>query len=287
MAGDGAGFRERRYTCQDGLSLYFRDYGDPTAPATPVLCLGGLTRNSKDFHDLATRLSVERRVICPDYRGRGRSDYDPDWRRYVPPTYLGDIRQLLALCGIERAVVVGTSMGGIMAMAMAVAMPQALAGAILNDVGPEVGGSGLSRVLDYVGRDWPQPDWDAAIAHLREVFQKLTIRTRAGWLKLAEATYRLGDDGLLHVDWDVNLAKPLLAHPGRNHDLWPLFLAFKGMPVLAVRGALSDILTAETFERMGARMPGLRRVTVAKCGHAPALDEPEVLEAINALLANV
>nr|WP_300500421.1 alpha/beta fold hydrolase [uncultured Rhodococcus sp.] len=151
MTGTGGGYRERWLTAQDGLKLYFRDYqppggvtgGGPAASATPVLCLPGVSRNSKDFAPLAQRLSQGRRVICPDYRGRGRSQYDPDWSHYHPPVYVDDIRHLLCALGVHRVHVIGTSLGGILAMVMAVAMPGTVAGAVLNDIGPEIEISGL------------------------------------------------------------------------------------------------------------------------------------------------
>lgn len=279
-------FRERRFTTGDGLSLYWRDYGDPSAAAVPVLCLTGLTRNSKDFEDLADWLRPSRRVVCLDYRGRGRSDYDPDWRNYDPRVYLQDIRHLLAVAGLPRAVVIGTSLGGGLAMGLSLLMPGALAGVVLNDIGPVVSGGGLARILDYVGRDRPQPDWASATAHLRTMFPQLPLRSEERWLRFARNTFRPGDDGLLHFDWDVRLAENLK----RNRqpvDLWPLYNGLRGIPALAIRGGLSDLLSAETFAAMRQAKPDLRQVVVPGCGHTPALDEPEALEALAAFLAEV
>ncbi len=281
------GFRERAYTSQDGLSLYYRDYGDPLAASVPVLCLAGLTRNSKDFHGLALRLSRTRRVICPDYRGRGRSAYDPDWRRYQPRTYVDDVRHLLAVTNLHKVLVIGTSLGGILAAAMAVAVPSAIAGAVLNDVGPDIDADGLQRIVAYVRDQQPQPDWEHAARHLKENLPDLGIRDDKGWLALARNTYREGEDGRVHVDWDPALVKPLLTGDGGATDLWPLFKALRRVPVLAVRGAKSDILSETTFERMAEALPGLARVTVTGVGHAPALVEPECQAAIDALLADL
>ena len=127
MAPHTDGYTERSYVCQDNLTLYYRDYGPRTGPRTPLLCLGGLTRNSKDFHDLALRYAPDRHVVCPDYRGRGRSEHDPDWRRYNAKVLLGDVIQLLAATNLHKVVLVGTSLGGILAMVLAVAQPRALA----------------------------------------------------------------------------------------------------------------------------------------------------------------
>jgi pimeloyl-ACP methyl ester carboxylesterase len=276
-----AGFRERHFTTQDGLRLYFRDYGDPLSPRAPLLCLSGIVRNSADFADLAERHAAERRIICLDYRGRGRSEYDRNWRNYNPFVYAGDIADLIAATGVERLVVLGTSLGAALAMGLAVLKPTALAAVILNDFGPEVAAGGVSRILDYIGRDRPQPDWASAVGHLRELLPTLSIRTEEGWLKMARGTYREGADGLLHFDWDVNLARPLARSRGAIPDLWPYFQALWRLPVLALRGALSDVLSNATFERMALAKPDLLRVTVAEAGHAPTLNEPEAAAAVD------
>lgn len=278
-----SGFRERWFSAQDGLRLYYREYGDPLAAAPPLLCLTGLTRNSHDYDRLAGRLGADRRVICPDYRGRGRSAYDPDWRNYQPRSYVGDILQLLAAANLHRVVVIGTSLGGLLAMGLAVAQPASLAGVVLNDVGPVLHGSGLARIRGYVGRDHPQPDWAAARRFVRETFSSVGEKSDEDWRHIAEGTFRPGADGLLHVDWDVALARPLAAG-GEVPDLWPLFRALRPIPTFALRGALSDLLTAETFDRMQLEHPALRRVTVAGVGHTPTLDEPESRDALDIFL---
>jgi pimeloyl-ACP methyl ester carboxylesterase len=279
-------FRECRYTAQDGLSLYYREYGAPDAPGTPVLCLAGLTRNSRDFHRVATRLCAERRVICPDYRGRGRSDYDADKANYQPATYLHDLRHLLAVVGAAPVIVIGTSLGGVLAMAMSAMMPTALAGVVLNDVGPKIDRSGLRRIIDYIGADRPHPDWTSAAKDLRVMFPTLSLQGDAQWEAAARATWRRGADGLLHFDWDVALAEPLRDDP-ELPDLWPLFGGLRPMPVLAIRGALSDVLSAETFAAMARSHPGIRQVTVPGVGHVPSLAEPEAEAAIDAFIAAI
>lgn len=266
-------YRERFYRSQDDLPLYYRDYGDPLSPRTPLLCLTGLTRNSRDFERLATRFAAERRILCPDYRGRGRSAYDPDWRNYRPETYLADIRHLLAAANLHRVIAIGTSLGGALAMALGVAQPAALAAVVLNDVGPELDTRGIGRILDYIGVDRPQPDWPSAIAHLKTMFPNLGLETEEDWRRSAEGTFREGKDGLLHFDWDVALAKPLLDSRGALPELWPLFRSLRRIPVLAVRGAASDVLSEATFARMAQEKPDLVRVTVPRIGHAPSLDD--------------
>lgn len=287
MTTENQAYSERWITAQDGLRLYVRDYGDRLAPGIALLCLGGLTRNSKDFHHLACRLSDQRRVICPDYRGRGRSDYDPDWRRYRPETYLRDLTHLLAACNLHRVVICGTSMGGLLSMALAVANPTALAGVILNDVGPDLAPEGLTRIMSYVGVDSPQHDWEGAIAHLKQLFGRDSHRDETTWRRFAEATYRLADSGLLHYDWDVALAKPLLQSAGALPDLWKLYGALARVPVLALRGGLSDVLTEATFARMAVEKPDLIQVTVPNVGHTPELDEPLAEKAIDEFLAQL
>jgi pimeloyl-ACP methyl ester carboxylesterase len=280
----GTLYRERRFTAQDGLGLCYRDYGDPLSTRRPLLCLGGLTRNAKDFHDFAGRLAGERRVVCPDYRGRGRSDYDPDWRNYRPETYVNDIFHLMAAANLHDAIVCGLSLGGLLAMGLSVVAPAQLAAVILDDVGPEVDDAGIERIRAYVGHDRPQPDWPAAVAEVKRLFPNLGIAEEAGWRRFAEATFREADDGRLHVDWDIALAKAL-RHD--RHDLWVYYRALRPFPVLAIRGALSDVLSAETFARMAEVKPDLLRVTVAGVGHAPLLDHPEVAQAIDEFLAEI
>ena len=281
-----ADFRECRHLSQDGLSLYFRDYGDHSSPATPVLCLPGLTRNSKDFDELATRLAADRRVLCPDYRGRGRSDYDSDRRNYTPATHINDIRHLLIVAGIDRVVVIGTSFGGMLAMAMAMASPTSLRAVVLNDIGPEVAAAGLKRIMSYVGSDRPQPDWSSAADEIRRMFPTLSCQTDAEWMAAAKATWRGGSDGLLHFDWDVRLAKTA-ARSGRKTDYWPLFRGLADFPVLVLRGELSDILSQETVNRMMREHAKLKAVTVPGSGHPPRLCEPMALDALDDFLAGV
>ena len=277
-------YRERRFAAQDGLGLYFRDYGDSDSAATPVLCLGGLTRNAKDFDALARRVARERRVLCLDLRGRGRSDYDPDWRNYRPATYLNDIAHLLAVAGVHRVAVVGTSLGGVLAMAMGASMPSALAGAVLNDIGPEIGRGSLEPILSYIRVDRPQPDWESAVRTIRTFLPDLVYQDEAMFDAMARNTYREGEDGLLHFDWDVNIVKPALADRGATPDLWPFFRGLRAVPLLAFRGEASKLLTAECFARMGAERPDARMVTVPRTGHAPTLDEPECVAALDAFL---
>ncbi|HUK06269.1 MAG TPA: alpha/beta hydrolase [Stellaceae bacterium] len=281
-----ADYREGTYTAQDGLKLYYRDYGDLFASRTPVLCLSGLARSSIDFAHVASRLARQRRVICPDYRGRGRSDYDKDWRNYEPRTYIMDILDLLAVTGIERAVIIGTSLGGLLAMGLAVLQPTLLAGVVLNDIGPELTPGGLDRIIDYIGTDHVQPDWESAVGFLRVLLPRLAPGADdAWWRTLAEGTYRGGADGRLHFNWDTAIAKPMRQQP-ELPDLWALFRALKPVPTLLLRGELSDLLSDDTMRRMALEKTDLACVTVPERGHTPALDEPLSERALDDFLAS-
>lgn len=279
-------YRERRLTAQDGLQLYFRDYGGAKNGGPALLCLTGLTRNSKDYHDFARRFAGQHRILSPDYRGRGRSERDEDWKNYNPQSYISDIRHLLAATNCHRVVVVGTSLGAILAMGLAVVIPGVVAGAILNDAGPELDPAGIARILDYVGDESTCADWEAASRRVQELFPSLSIDSQAGWLEFATRTFREGEDGVLHYDWDPAIARQLGGQKSMP-DLWPLYRALRPMPVLALRGETSDVLSLETFERMGEDMPNLRRVTVPGVGHVPTLAEPVAERAIDEFLKNL
>jgi len=278
-------FTEHRYAADDGLSLYYRDYGDATWTSTPVLCLSGLTGNSLDFHDLATHLTAGgRRVIATDYRGRGRSSYDPEWRNYRAEVHLADIQSLLAALNLHRVVLVGTSFGGILSMALAVLRPTALAGVILNDVGPDIDPNGLARIASYVGTPITHASYADAARHQMHLFSPAyPDLDEAGWLKMARRSYRQSADGALEINYDLNLGKAL-AVSDPTPDLWPYFRALADTPCLALRGELSDILHSDTFDRMAAEVPQLVRATVPNRGHIPLLDEAICTEVIDAFL---
>jgi pimeloyl-ACP methyl ester carboxylesterase len=278
-------YRERHLSAQDGLQLYYRDYGDRRSPNLPLFCLTGLTRNSQDYADLAAHFAATRRVICPDYRGRGRSAYDANWRNYDPTIYLGDISNILVSNDIHRVVVIGTSLGGLLAMGLAVTRPTSIAAVVINDIGPDVDPGGLARIIDFIGVDRPQPDWPSAVDFLRKSLPRLAIRDAKWWERFARATYREGADGILHFDWDIALVETLKRGKGVIRDLWPLFRALRDIPALAVRGAISDVLTAEGLQRMIEAKPDLVAVTVPGIGHTPTLDEPEIRGVLDDFIA--
>lgn len=267
-------FRERFVSAQDGAQLYVRDYGDPLSTRIPLLCLAGISRNSKDYHALALRHGQHRRVVCPDYRGRGRSDRDKDWRNYAPPVTLGDILQIMAALDLGRVVVVGTSFGGLLSLALNALKPGAIAALVLNDIGPAVG-AGSGGIMERIGRDHPQADLATASRSLQTQFPHLSYRTEAEWLDFAERTYRQGKDGVWHHDWDAGIARAFLGGDTGGMDLWALFRGFARVPTLVVRGGISDLLTAEDLARMVEAKPDLITVTVPGVGHTPHLAEPE------------
>jgi pimeloyl-ACP methyl ester carboxylesterase len=289
-ANANGGFAERAFRAQDDVPIYYRDYGDPFSPLPPVLCLSGLTRNSRDFAQLAARLAPTRRVLCMDYRGRGKSGYDPDWRNYRPEVYAGDVVHLLAAANLHHVVIVGTSLGGLVAMGLSVLRPTVLAGVVLNDIGPHVAAEGRARIASYVGIDVRMPDWAAAGEHMRRNFGRVFADLdEARWIDYARSTFvEETAGGPLRLNYDLHLGDALreqAKHP--IADLWPLYGGLRHIPVLAIRGALSDVLDADTFERMAVEKPDLQRLVIGYRGHVPLLNEPESVDAIDRFLGSI
>ena len=280
-------YTERKVTSFDNLSLYIRDYGNPRDSRAPLLCLGGLTRNCKDFEALAECYSADgRRVICPDYRGRGQSDYDTDWRNYDPRTYIRDIQDVMAALNVHHIIVIGTSLGGILGMGMAVAMPSTLVAVVMNDVGPKVETGGLGFIVNYIRKDSPHDDWDNAVTTIKTMLPNLKFQDESIWLKMAQNTFREGEDGRLYFDWDVDIVKPMLKSSYTIPDMWPLFRALKHVPTLVLRGAESDILSRKTFRQMQDVKPDMIGVEIPGVGHVPTLAEPESRAALEAFFAS-
>ena len=283
-------YRDHFYTSPDGLTLYARDYPGPDdSTLLPVLCMHGLTRNSRDFAWIASHLAKSRRVISVDQRGRGRSDYDPTPANYTPQVYVGDIFKLLDELGIERMGVIGTSMGGLMAMLMANMQPQRFAGIVLNDIGPELDPVGLDRIKGYVGRHRDIRSWDDAVAATREINESaFPGYTDDEWLRLARGLYH-EKDGVPVLSHDAAIAKPMQEEDTNAvpPDLWPLFEGMKDIPMLLVRGELTDLLAMDCVERMQAISPGMVVVQIPGRGHAPMLDEPTAVKAIETFFARI
>ena len=286
-------YEDRFWTSRDGVKLHFRDYAGPDSPDAgakpPVICLHGLTRNARDFERLAPRLAARRRVLCPDMRGRGDSEYARDSASYNPPQYCEDLLALLEQEGISRFVAVGTSLGGLMTMGLALAAPERIAGAVLNDVGPRLEPAGLSRILDYVGQGRNFPTWVHAARAIEDTHgavypgQPLDF-----WIGKAKRMMTLASNGRIVFDYDMKIAEPLRELDVENQmELWPAWQALAGRPLLVLRGALSDLFGEATLKRMIECVPDAEALTLANVGHAPTLDEPEAVAAIEGLLARV
>jgi len=271
----------------DGLALSYRDYpGSAGATASPVLCLHGLTRNSADFEDLAPRLAEGRRVLAMDVRGRGRSAYDPNWRNYHPGTYLADVFTLLDHEQLERVALIGTSMGGLIGMMLGAERPRALAGLVLNDIGPEIAPEGLQRIAGYVGKTGPVASWAEARERVRAINEAaLPDLTQADWDRFARRLYREDASQGIVPAYDPNIAEAMAEAGAAPPDLWSVFDALAESPVLVLRGESSDILARETVAAMQARHRDCTAVAVPGRGHAPMLDEPVALAAIESFLA--
>jgi pimeloyl-ACP methyl ester carboxylesterase len=281
-------YRDHEYQSGDGLALYCRVYESPNAAGPVVLCLPGLTRNSADFEDLAPYLQARFRVVAPDLRGRGRSARDPKMENYQPTVYLADLALLIASLGITRMAIVGTSLGGLLAMMIAATRPQAVAGIVLNDVGPEIDSAGAARIRGYAGKLPAVGSWEQAEAQLRAVYGSAWPGIPpARWRVLARRSYREDASGAPVIDADPKIGEAMRAAPTPAPDLWPLWAMLKAVPALCLRGALSDILSAATLARMQKEKPDLRTLTVADRGHVPLLDEPECLAAIDSFLAGL
>lgn len=280
-------YADHYFATNDGLKLHFWDYPGSTSKP-PLLCLHGLTRNSRDFAEFAERYSPDWRVLALDFRGRGLSSYDPLSARYTPLIYAGDVIQLLDHLKIDRAVFVGTSLGGLVTMTMAAMAPDRIAATILNDVGPDVAPLGVERILTYVGKDMRFKSWDeAADAIAANYGASFERHTHDDWVKMAKRNCR-EENGEIRFDYDMAIAEPFkTAGPVPKVDLWPLFSALGQKPLLVIRGAKSDLLTEVTATKMQQVAPGMKLATVAGVGHAPELDEPEAVEAIDEFLAEV
>ena len=282
-------FTDGYWTSEDGLKLHYRDYaGGEGKP--PLVCLPGLTRNARDFEELASAFAGDWRVICIENRGRGDSEYSPDPSTYNPAQYVQDLMVLLDEQGIDRFVSVGTSLGGLMTFLLAATSPGRLAGAVINDIGPVIEASGLERIKDYVGQGRNFPTWMHAARALEETMPDAYPRFEmADWLALAKRLMTLSSNNRIVFDYDMRIAEPLSAEAANAAppDMWPMLDALKQVPVLLVRGAVSDILSPETHAAMLDRLPLAEGVVVDDVGHAPLLTEPEVVEGLRQMLAKV
>jgi len=283
------GFSEHHFFTPDGLSLYYRNYGSGD---DVVVCLPGLTRNSKDFHEIATHLASRYRVLCLDLRGRGQSAWDPDWRNYHPATYISDTWSLVDQLGIDNFSILGTSLGGLLAMIMASQRAERVRAVILNDVGPEADPAGYARILASFDAQYEVNQWGDAILHCKQTYQSaLPDMPDEFWQAFVYKNYREGPGGRPELESDPNIGEAI-----RKGDLSRIagiqvepWAAFKGvtMPCLVLRGELSDILSAEIVDRMTVVKPGLISAVIPNRGHAPLLYETESLAAIDRFLEQI
>ena len=278
------------WSSADGLSLYAKSYGPASAPLS-VLCIHGLTRNHKDFEPMIAALPGHYRFVAVDVRGRGRSAHDPEHKNYNPAIYAKDMGLLLDKLGIRRAVLIGTSMGGLISLMMMRRTPKRIAGVVLNDVGPVVEKTGIARIAGYAGKVQPVTDWQSAAAAVKTIQgQAFPDMPEERWMDFAHRTYKELPSGEVVLDYDPNIARSLgKVRPGAvtNFALWRMFGGLKKAPLLVVRGAKSDILSEKTAQEMVRRHPDARLATVPRVGHAPILDEPEAVSSISDFLARL
>lgn len=273
------------FQTQDGLSLH---YNDTNTGKLALICLAGLTRDGNDFRYFAPH-AKHWRLITLDARGRGRSDYDPHYLNYNVIQEAQDVLALMDHLGLAQAALLGTSRGGMVAMALAATAKDRVQAVVLNDVGPEIPEDGIRRIMEYVGHR-PAARTHAQAAQTLEKLMQPSFATVPAqrWLEEVETFYEETKTGL-QLRYDTNLRKALLeqASAGPAPDLWPLFLALKGLPCGVIRGANSDILSHETYVAMQSRLPELRAATIPDRGHVPFLDEPEALALIHSVLDQV
>jgi pimeloyl-ACP methyl ester carboxylesterase len=279
-------YEDRYWWSKDGLRLHYRDYSGP-ADRPPILCIPGLMRNARDFAHVAERLAGEWRLICVDLRGRGDSAYAKFPLSYAPITYLQDLEDLISELQLERVIIFGTSLGGLLAMMMAQAHPGRIAGALLNDIGPVIEGEGLARIRGTVEKSGSWPSWVHAGRAAAEIYGGAHPDYDLNqWIALAKRLYRLTPQGRIVQDYDLKIAVPMRS-PAEPVDMWPALDAFGDAPVTVLRGALSDILSQTTAKAMAKRLAKGRVVTIPNTGHPPELDEPASIAAIDALLTAV
>lgn len=281
-----AQYEDRYWFSEDGLRLHFRDYAGPKGKP-PILCIPGLTRNARDFEHVADRLSGEWRLICVDLRGRGDSANSPSGLSYTPLIYLQDLEALLSELKIKEFIAIGTSLGGLMTMLLAAGKPGRVKAALINDIGPVIESAGMDRIRGAVGKAQNWPTWVHAARDLAAlqhgVFPGYDL---SQWIAMAKRLNRLTPAGRIVPAYDRKIAEPMRAE-AEPVDLWPVYEALGTAPVTILRGALSDILSANTAKDMARRLPNAKLVTVPAVGHAPALDEASSMRAIDTLLRAV
>jgi pimeloyl-ACP methyl ester carboxylesterase len=271
-------------SARDGLRLSAMEWPGP-AERTPLLCLTGICRTARDYAALAARHAGRRRVVALDYAGHGDSARATDPHRYAPEALIRDVLDMMAALHLHRVALVGTSFGGLAAMAIGVMRPASLAAVALNDIGPAIEPLGREAVVDFIGRDPEFASMDEAIAWLRVHHPPLPLLDDAGWRAFAERTYEPGADGRLHPRWDIRVGEQAVGpDAGPPPDLWPFFGSLSRLPMMLVWGEASRLLSAATVAAMARARPDMGVVALPGTGHAPTLDEPSAVAALDAFL---
>ena len=280
-----AGPQRRSFSARDGLRLSALEWPGPQGgERLPLLCLPGVARTALDFLAVGERHAEARRVVALDYAGHGNSERASDPGRYRVQVALRDLLDAMAALHLHRAVLLGTSFGGILAMSLAVLRPGALAAVAMNDIGPRIEPAGLDAAREVIGRDPAFAGYDEAVAYLRRVLPPLAT-DEAGWRSVAEKTYARGEDGRLHPRWDIRIVEALRTENPGATELWPLFGALEHVPLLLFWGQESKLLTASTVARMREARPDMAVAGLPGIGHAPRLVEPLALSALDRFLA--
>lgn len=281
------GARRIRVSARDGLGLSALDWPGP-AGRTPVLVLAGISRTALDAGTVAARHAGRRRIVALDYAGHGESERADGPARYRPDLLIRDVLDAMAALHLHRVAVVGTSFGGLVAMAMSALRPAALAAVALVDIGPVIAPMGREAVLDLIGRDPGFPDIDSALAWFRARHPPMPLLDEAGWDAFVRRTYAEGADGLWHPRWDIRIGEQIVgASAGEAPDLWPFFQGLGRVPLLLIRGEASTLLTAATVAEMRRRRPDMAVAVLPGTGHSPTLGEAPAADALEAFLEAV
>ena len=286
-------FRDLFCQSADGLKLHAKTIGPENGTALPVLCLPGLTRTADDFDDIARALASDRttprRVVAVDYRGRGLSDSDPDPAKYSVPIEMGDVLTIVASLGISRTILLGTSRGGLISMALAATQPQLPAGVIMNDIGPALEMDGLMKIKGYIASPPSRKTWEEAARGLKDLFgSAFPSLTDAEWMTWTRRAFREKPDGSgLERTYDLKLAQAFAGLDPANPPppIWGLFDKLAGIPLMLVHGGLSDLLSPQGVQDMRARRPDIDLVEVSDQGHAPLLADKPTTDRIKAFCA--
>jgi pimeloyl-ACP methyl ester carboxylesterase len=282
-----ADYSDYWYSSSDGLKLYARDYPH-NQPLATILCIPGLTRNSADFTSVCDQLNQHYRVLAVDLRGRGKSQYDPQPNNYHPGVYTDDIIALLDSLQLEKVILVGTSLGGLVSMMLAATQADRITAAIINDIGPEADPRGLERIVAYVSNPTTVNSWPEAIIKTRDYLtREYPDFSDSDWQDFSRNIYRENGCGQPLLDYDPGIAVPLQQSSDNAipPDLWPLFSALQSLPVLLIRGELSEVLSTQCVRKMQTIHPAMQYVEVKHRGHAPLLTEPQCSAAISQFLA--